>query len=65
MLIILSTFPVFVALAKLYLKPSEDPRFLNKRVKIKRVEKVNLYFLRPPLPLFVLWESFSATSISP
>ena len=32
--ILSSTFPVFVALAKSYLKSSEVPRFLNKRVII-------------------------------
>ena len=52
------------ALAKLYLKSSEDPRFLNKQVIIEQVNKVNLHFWQPPSPRFTLGEFFSATSIS-
>ena len=43
-LIVLSMFPVFVALTKLYFKSSENLRFLNKRVIIKRIEKKSKLF---------------------
>ena len=43
-LIISSTFPVFVALAKSYLKSSEDLRFINKRGIIKRIKKWTFTF---------------------
>ena len=46
------------ALAKLYLNSSEDPRFLNKRVIIEQVNKVNLHFWQPPSPRFILGSPF-------
>ena len=62
---IISSISSFAALAKPYFESSEDLRFLNQLVIIKRVQKVNLHFLRTRLPCFIIWVSFSATSISP